>query len=228
MAADLSNELVVLAQASRELADARSLEAIRRIRDKAEAARHYARCAALGLEVRNLATEVKLRAERKAGRLLTELRLRGGDRRSNVHDAQLKLQNFGINYSQSARWQLAASIPDEVFERYIQEARRSGKVLSANGLIRLGKVRGGRPVRPAPGKIRKNDKYGAESRRPQPTHATEAVCDRFIELKSHFGLLRQVIHPLFSDQTAVPKNVERRVVLRLMSDIEALLAEIDK
>jgi hypothetical protein len=45
------------------------LEVIRGIRDKAEAARHYARSAALDLEFQNFATELKLRAERKAGQL---------------------------------------------------------------------------------------------------------------------------------------------------------------
>jgi hypothetical protein len=228
MAANLSHELAILAQANRELADARSLEAIRCIRDRAVAARNYARSAALGLEVQNLAAEVKLRAERKAGRLLTALRLRGGDRRSNMRDAHLKLGSIGVNYSQSARWQLEASIPDEVFERYILEARRSGKELTAKGLLRLGKAPPGRPRLPALGKNRKSAVRNAVHGQSPPIRAINPVADRFIELRSHFGLLRQVIHPLFSDQTAVPKKVERRVVLRLISDIEALLAEIDK
>ena len=46
---------------------------VNRFYDIAEAARTYARAAKLGLEAANHAAEVKLRAERKAGELLTTL-----------------------------------------------------------------------------------------------------------------------------------------------------------
>ena len=86
-----SHDLSVLDHASRILADAKSLDDIKAVRDKAEAARAYVKAAKLGLELQNRAAEVKLRAERKAGRLLRSLKLRGGDRKSKRHDASLNL-----------------------------------------------------------------------------------------------------------------------------------------
>ena len=67
------NALAKLDGATRALAEARTLEEVSHIRDIAEAARTYARAAKLGLEAQNHATEIKLRAERKAGELLGEL-----------------------------------------------------------------------------------------------------------------------------------------------------------
>jgi hypothetical protein len=61
----MSRELAALGQASRMLVEAKSLEEIKSIRDKAEAARAYVKAAKLGLEVQNRAAEVKLRAERR-------------------------------------------------------------------------------------------------------------------------------------------------------------------
>ena len=81
----VTHDLTILEHASRSLAKAKTLDEIRSIRDKAEAARQYAKSAALGLQIQNFAAELKLRAERKAGGLLAEMSLRGGDRKSNSH-----------------------------------------------------------------------------------------------------------------------------------------------
>src|SRR5882672_7752510 len=111
----ISRELAVLDQASRMLVEAKSLEEIKSIRDKAEAARNYVKAAKLGLELQNCAAEVKLRAERKAGGLLRSLRLRGGDRKSKRHPAPLKLAELGISRDQSKRWLRIASVSDVEF-----------------------------------------------------------------------------------------------------------------
>ena len=62
-----------LETARRLLAEVRSVDDARAIRDVAEAARIYARQARLGLEAQNDAAEIKLRAERKLGELLAAL-----------------------------------------------------------------------------------------------------------------------------------------------------------
>ena len=107
------------------------------IRDKAEAARQYAKSASLGLEIQNYAAEIKLRAERKAGQILLELKLHGGDRKSSSHDENLKIHDIGINHNQSARWQLEAQVPDEDFEEYVAQSQDSGTELTATGLLRI-------------------------------------------------------------------------------------------
>lgn len=130
-------ELTLLGRAERALAEARSIEQFKEIRDQAEAVRTYARSATLGLEIQNYAAEVRLRAERKAGKMLAECKLRGGDRRSKSRDATLKLTDFGITRQQSFCWQLEASLPDADFERYVSRCRRCGKELTSAAVVRL-------------------------------------------------------------------------------------------
>ena len=50
-----------------------TMDDILKIRDIAEAARIYAKSAKLGLENQNEAAEIKIRAEKKAGQLLTKM-----------------------------------------------------------------------------------------------------------------------------------------------------------
>ena len=131
-----SRELAVLNQASRMLDEAKSLEEIKSIRDKAEAARNYVKAAKLGLELQNCAAEVKLRAERKAGGLLRSLRLRGGDRKSKRHAAPLKLDDLGISRDQSKRWQYIASVSDAEFVQYLKSMVDQGREITSAGLLR--------------------------------------------------------------------------------------------
>ena len=132
-------EIVLLSQAKRALAEAGTIDDIRAIRDKAEAARKYAASACLGLEIQNHAAEIKLRAERKAGELLAELRLRGGDRRSDSRPASLRLQDIGVNKDQSSRWQLEACVSVRDFETFLTREREAGRELTSAGLIKLAK-----------------------------------------------------------------------------------------
>lgn len=129
--------LIEFANASASLAQATTLEDIRAIRDKAEAARTYARSAQLGLDMQNHAAELKLRAERKAGQILAELRLRGGDRRSKRHRAHLKLDDLGVSKDQSKRWQRIASVPESEFLGYLLETRVNGGEVTSAALLRL-------------------------------------------------------------------------------------------
>ena len=109
------------------------------MRDKAEAVRKYAQSASLGLDVQNRAAEVKLRAERQAGKLLSQLMLRGGDRRSKGHSDRLKLDDLGLTSNQSKRWQLQARIPENLFRDHITQTCKDGKELTSAGLMRLAK-----------------------------------------------------------------------------------------
>lgn len=109
------------------------------VRDKAEALRKYAKSATLGLQLQNEAAELRLRVERELGKLLEDLHLPGGDRRSKeskLHAVTLNLEDMGIQRIQSHRWQQIASVPDDVFEDYIRECNLSEKEITYPGLIR--------------------------------------------------------------------------------------------
>jgi N6-adenosine-specific RNA methylase IME4 len=131
--------LALLRRAERALAEAHSIEDVKAIRDQAEAVRTYFRSARLGLEIRNYAAELKLRAERRAGRLLSQCKLRGGDRRSKSHDVTRKLSDWGVTRRQSSCWQLEASVSDADFERYVSRCRELNRELTCAGLVRLAK-----------------------------------------------------------------------------------------
>ena len=65
-----THSIALLSQARNAIAEARTLDELKSIRDKAEAVRKYAEAAGLGLEIQNQAAEMKLRAERRAGGML--------------------------------------------------------------------------------------------------------------------------------------------------------------
>src|SRR6187431_2923701 len=130
MSGNCVQELTLLDQAKRALANANSFDQIKDIRDKAEAVRKYAQSASLGLDVQNRAAEVKLRAERQAGKLLSQLMLRGGDRRSKGHSDRLKLDDLGLTSNQSKRWQMQARIPENLFRDHITQTCKDGKELT--------------------------------------------------------------------------------------------------
>lgn len=133
----MNRELIAIDEAFQRLAEASSIDEIKTIRDKAEAARTFARNAQLGLEVCNRVAEIKLRAERKAGQLLRTLSIRGGDRRSSGHRNRLKLEDVGITQNQSKRWQLEASLSDRDFEEFLSRANADGVEISSASLLRL-------------------------------------------------------------------------------------------
>jgi len=130
-------QLVLLGQAQQALAAATSLDEIKDIRDKAEAARKYVESARLGLQMQNHAAEIKLRAERRAGQLLARLKLAGGDRKTEAAEQELTLEELGLTKHQSSRWQREATVPEDVFERFLQEANESALELTSQALLRL-------------------------------------------------------------------------------------------
>jgi hypothetical protein len=223
--------VIVLSEARRALDNACSLEEIHAIRDKAEAVRHYAQSAALGLELQNYAAEVKLRAERKAGQLLSKLKLWGGDRRSRLHGDTLKLEEVGLSRLQSSRWQLEGSVPEQVFEAYVVKARDEHKELTARGLIRLAKGYRERPPKPqrkwrkrTPDREKTLDGTAAGGN--QLNGKTQFVAEQLNELANHFGLLSTITRPLLNSVDAKSMNIDRRLALRLFSDIESVITEL--
>lgn len=125
--------LALLEHSSLLLAQAETFDEVRGIRDRAEAIRTLARKAHLSLEVANRASELKLRAERRAGEMLAALPLE-----ARSHDAT-HLSDLDVNKSQSSRWQRVATIPEPDFNAYIAEAFLDGKELTTSGALKLAK-----------------------------------------------------------------------------------------
>ena len=95
------------------LAEASRIDDVKDIRDKAVAAQAYARQAKDG-ELIGYATEIRMRAERRAGELLAEMaKAKGGNPNlptGNKVEPVDTLSDIGISKRQSSRWQKLAEI----------------------------------------------------------------------------------------------------------------------
>jgi len=101
-------------------------------------------------EAANVAKELQLRAERKAGQIWKEMPKNKGTRGQLVGPGTIggsmmeppiegipTLADLDIDKHESFRWQLEAEVPVEVFEEYLDDKRAKGHELTAGGLIRI-------------------------------------------------------------------------------------------
>lgn len=138
------SELAHYSAARHALSAAASYDEVKDIRDKSAAMIAYARQAA-DRDMLRWATEIKVRAERKAGEMLAEAKATGG-RHSGSGDQKSEsrraipiptLADIGISASQSSRWQKLAAVPETQFEQAVAAA------LEIAGEVNLGTVMAG-------------------------------------------------------------------------------------
>jgi len=103
------------------LAKAVDLEEVKEIRDKAEALRIYARQARESAAMARQCAIIRLRAERRMGELLAKTVRPGNFKLSPT--VTIRLSQLGITRNQSAKWQMAATLPAADFERYVATSR---------------------------------------------------------------------------------------------------------
>ena len=119
------NFLANLSRVKQILAETGDIRIVLDIRDAAVAANAYARAKSSD-EVAQLAMDIKLRAERKAGGFLQEMK---ATKQILSHERPrgsqaVTLSDLGINKMESTRWQRIALIPEERFESYLFNARQ--------------------------------------------------------------------------------------------------------
>ncbi len=147
--------LVRYEQARHALAESQRVDEVKDIRDKAEAMAAYAR-QAKDTEMIQWATEIKVRAERRAGEMLRESAQRGermsGDGKVNQHNRGSHadtptLADIGITPMQSSRWQSLASMSEDHFETAVATAKDTAGQVTTAFMLREAK---GRPSSPPP------------------------------------------------------------------------------
>lgn len=127
--------------ARKALAAAHRVDEVKAIRDKAEAVRVYAK-QARDLEMQNMAAEIRLRAEHRAGELLVDMQATGERQRKawgrpKKVSSPTTLPRLGITRDQSSKWQrLAQTIDDAAFERAMTQARERNAELTTAAFLR--------------------------------------------------------------------------------------------
>lgn len=163
-------ELVRYEAARHALIEASRVDEVKDIRDKAVAMQVYAK-QAKDRELIDHATEIRLRAERRAGEMLAEMKERGERRRAgdnqhcgnrNQQPPPQSLADLGVDRSQSWRWQKLAQLDNKAFEEKVEAAKN--KAVAAV------------TVEPRPVKKKKTTR-----KKPGPDH-TKVVTEFFNEL----------------------------------------------
>ena len=142
-------ELVLLTRAERMLAEARDIDTVRDLRDKAQAAKAWAKKAGVSKKIILHAATIKVQAERRLGEMLQELPLAkaapGNQYRAKTLDRSqtatgpVRLQDLGITKSDSSRAQQIARLPAATFHRYVERTVKAGQEPTSAGLLRLAK-----------------------------------------------------------------------------------------
>jgi len=141
----METTLVKLAATERALAQAQTIIEVKEIRDQAEALKQYIKLAGQGLEMQNWVAEIKIRAERKAGKMLEEIIPANGGRPPKNLDSlsgfspRPTLKELGISYHQSKRWRLEAKVPEDIFDEYVAFVKAEGEELTSADILRLAK-----------------------------------------------------------------------------------------
>lgn len=129
------------------LAEAHQVDEVKDIRDKSEAMAAYAR-QAKDKEMLVWVTEIKVRAERRAGQLLAEMpknqgtkgQLAGGNTIVPPENYVKTLADLGISKNESSRWQKLAGVSDEKFEHAVAAAKEVAGEVTTAAMLRAAKA----------------------------------------------------------------------------------------
>lgn len=146
------------------LAEAHRVDEVKDIRDKAEAMAAYAR-QAKDSDLIQYATEIKVRAERRCGELLTHTEKRNGGhamkaRSDDSTEVPPTLADMGLTKDESSRYQQLAAMPDDHFETAVATAKATAGEVTTAFMLREAK----KNVQPAK-KLSKKDQERLEELR---------------------------------------------------------------
>ena len=131
------------------------VDEVKDIRDKAEAMAAYAR-QAKDTELVKWATEIKVRAERRAGQMLAEMpKAKGGNPNlptgTTMVPVDKTLADIGITKNESSRWQKLAAVTDTQFEEAVSAAKEVAGEVTTAAMLRAAKAcEPPKPVAPTP------------------------------------------------------------------------------
>ena len=133
--------LARLDKARQMLAESRTLDEVKHIRDIAEAAKVYAKAAHLGREAQNYAAEISLLAACKAGEILKQLEKKKSSgvpaSVAGTSEYAKALKDTATPERTAQHWQRLFNIPEEIREKYIKQTIEAGGEVTASGLLKV-------------------------------------------------------------------------------------------
>ena len=148
---DTSRELELTNEANEVLAEALTVEDIKKLREKMERATAYAKQRSLTDNIISNALSLQLRAVRNLGEQLAQIELATGapgnqytgvlplDRSQGATGPPTRLRDLGITKSESSRAQQIAALPQPEFDRYLEQCSQSGQEPTIAGVLRHAK-----------------------------------------------------------------------------------------
>lgn len=141
------SELAVYDRMCTAIADCHRIDEVKDMRDKARALEVYAK-QAQNVDAERKATEVRLRAERRTGELLSELQKAPGKRTDKPQATvatgsayRAAIEAAGIPERTATRYQQLANVPAPVFEQALRSPQAkpttNGILRAANGATRM-------------------------------------------------------------------------------------------
>lgn len=217
--------LVKYEAARAALQAAHDVDEVKDIRDKAQAMALYAK-QANDTALVEWATEIKVRAERRAGQMLADSKINGArhDGKSHLktgpesHDTTPgpTLESIGVSRDQSSRWQRLAAIPEKQFEEAVATAKgKDGEVTTA-ALLRAAK-----PTTPPP------EQKQTEERK--PTGDSEKLAAALKAEQEAHAETREKLHELgdvareLEDKLSMFEATEPDDQQKLVADLQAKL-----
>lgn len=190
------------------------VDEVKDIRDKAEAMAAYAR-QAKDTELVQWATEIKVRAERRAGQMLAEMPKQDGGHaakaKARSHDGTevpKSLADIGITKNESSRWQKLAAVTDTQFEQAVSAAKEVAGEVTTAAMLRAAKAcEPPKPVapRPTPAPVAEPEEPSLADQVREETGAGDfdAAASEVQELRSGYLLVAEENQRLLDENAAL-------------------------
>lgn len=222
----MTTQLTKYEAARNALQIAVTVDEVKDIRDKAEAMAAYAR-QAKDVELITWATEIKVRAERRAGQMLAEMPKRdGGDaaklkaRSHDVTEVPATLADLGVTKNESSRWQKLAAVTDEQFESAVAAAKDVAGEVTTAAMLRAANAATHHKAKPEPEQPEASEPSApAEEAQPVYTALDEAM-DTVRDLQDALALANA------GDLSEEDKTQAADLIARLREEVRILTLKL--
>jgi hypothetical protein len=200
------------------LEQAVSVDEVKDIRDKAQAMAAYAK-QAKDTKLVEWATEIKVRAERKAGQMLAELNLKPGPK--TISSSVLPID---ISKTQSSRWQKLAAVSEDQFEQAVAAAKEVAGEVTTAAMLRIERAQNPKPAKAAQAKpaepVDDTEYNPAENELQEARDAISDLADQNDQLRYKLGV--SVL-----DATEEEKQIVYDEMMELNARIRSLEAQLN-